>query len=263
MKDTKRILIAEDEPKVAFFLQESLESVDRRYQVVCTTSGEDALNELERSPFDLVVSDLRMPGMNGLELLQRVREQNPTTQTILITAYGSDEVEAASRQLQTRHYFTKPFRIEDFTAAVQQALEDDTGLTREAAMLSEEQFHKITQRLSDLRYEVGAQGILLSDRSGHILTEAGLVENLPVAQVMAVMVGGLERATELTQHLREDRSFNLYYHEGTRYDIYTLNVGEPFFLTLVFDRRQGASRVGMVWLYAKRAVQDLLTFLGT
>jgi len=264
MKDAKRILIVEDEPKVAFFLQESLEAVDDSYSVVCAGCGEDALSELTRSPFDMVVSDLRMPGISGLELLQHVREQSPTTYTILITAYGSDEVEAETHRLQAYKYFTKPFSIQDFTSAVKQALNDDKAPQKmsEPPTLSDEQFDKITQRLSDLRYEVGAQCILLSNGSRQVLDKVGFTENMQTNQIVELMCKGFAHTTQLGQHLREERSFNLHYHEGTRYDIYTANVGEHLFITLVFDRRQGASRVGMVWLYTKRAVQDVLYLIS-
>lgn len=261
MKDTKRILIVEDEPKVAFFLQESLEALDTSYQVVRAASGEDALAHMSNTVFDLVVSDLRMPGISGLELLQRVREQSPTTQTMLITAYGSDQVEAETRRLQACRYFTKPFPIQDFTEAVQQALNSNPAPNRPPPVT--EQLDKITQRLSDLRYEVGAQCVVLSDRSRQIIAETGFTEGLQLDKLVALMSNGFEPSQELGQLLRQDRSLNLHYHEGTRYDIYMTTVGEQFFITLIFDRRQGASRVGMVWLYTKRAVQDLLYSLTT
>lgn len=257
MKDTKRILIVEDEPKVAFFLQESLEAADPNYTVVSANCGEEALNQWSHAPFDLVVSDLRMPGINGLELLQRVREQSPTTPTILITAYGSDEVEAEARRLPACRYFTKPFQIQDLTSAVQAALDESALAETGKPALSGEQLERVTQRLSDLRYEVGAQCVLLSHENGQVLAQAGSPENLPVDQVVALVSRGLARASELAQLLREDRSFSLFYHEGARYDSYTAQAAKPFFITLIFDRRQGASRVGMVWLYTKRAIQDL------
>ncbi len=264
MRDTKNILIVEDEPKVAYFLQESLESTSQNYKVVCAASGEDALNQVSHSLFDLVVSDLRMPGINGLELLQRVRDRNPFTRTILITAYGSDEVEAETRRLQTYRYFTKPFPIEDFTTAVKQAL--DEGVSRKMSgllMLSGERFDKISQRLSDLRYEVGAQCVLLSDDAGQVLTEVGFAENLPLGHVVSLMSSSLAHTAELAQQLHEERSFNLHYHEGARYDIYIANIGDHLYITSIFDRRQGASRVGMVWLYTKRAVQDVLYLIAS
>jgi CheY-like chemotaxis protein len=258
----KHILIVEDEPKVGFFLKESLESLGRGYAVSHVASGEAALDEIARQPYELVVTDLRMPGMSGLDLLSRLREMAPDTRTILITAYGSDDVQDESRRLNAAHYFDKPFQIDDFTAAVQDALDDQPAGASEAPTLNSERLDRIAQRLSDLRFEVGAQCILLADARGRLLTEIGLTDGLTPAILTNLMDGGFASLFEVARHLHEAHAFNLTYHEGVRYDIYAANVGDHLFLTLVFDRRQGASRIGMVWLYTKRAIQDLLDLVS-
>lgn len=263
MTSGKRILIVDDEAKVAFFLQESFESLGRNYQIVRTDSGESALVEMGQSPFDVVITDLKMPGMSGLELMQRVREQYPDTRTILITAYGSDDVEVETRRLKAYRYFTKPFHVEDLITAVQEALREGAASAPGVLVLSDERFERITQRLNDLRYEVGAQCILLADITGHLITQVGITEGLAPLALASLMGGGFAADAEVARHLREDRSFNLHYHEGLRYDIYSTNIGEHLFLILVFDRRMGASRIGMVWLYTKRAIQDLLTMVAS
>jgi len=258
MMDSKRILVVDDEPKVAFFLQASLESLEHNYQVVCAETGETALDEMNRTPFDVVITDLRMPGMNGLELMQRVRESYPQTRTILITAYGSDEVEAETRRLSAYRYLTKPFHIEDLTTAVQEAMGNQTANTTEWVGLSDGQIERLAQRLTDLRYEVGAQCISLADRGGQLVAEVGLTHGIASAQLALLMSQRLVTERETNRLLNEDRSYDLQYHEGARYDVYASNVGNRFSLTLIFDRRMGASRIGMVWLYTKRAIQDLL-----
>jgi DNA-binding response OmpR family regulator len=263
MSNRKRILIVDDEAKVAFFLQESFESLGRNYQVVRADSGESALAEISQAPFDVVITDFRMPGMSGLELMQRVREKASDTRVILITAYGSDDVEAETRRLQAYRYFTKPFHVEDLIAAVQEALREGAASAPGVLVLSGERFDRITQRLNDLRYEVGAQCILLADITGQLITQVGLTDEVAPPTLMALMGGRFAADFEITRHLREDRSFNLHYHEGVRYDIYSTNVGDQLFLALVFDRRMGASRIGMVWLYTKRAIQDLLTMVAS
>jgi DNA-binding response OmpR family regulator len=263
MTDSKRILIVDDEPKVAFFLQESLESLGSNYQVMRADSGESALTEMDRTSFDVLITDLRMPGMSGLELMQYVRENFPQTRVILITAYGSEDVEAETRRLEAYRYFTKPFHIEDLTTAVQEALREGAGSAPGLLVLSGERFDRLTQRLNDLRYEVGAQCILLADITGQLMAEVGITEGLIPPTLTALMGGGFATEFEVTRHLREDRSFNLHYHEGVRYDLYAANVGDQLFLTLIFDRRMGASRIGMVWLYTKRAIQDLLSLVAS
>jgi hypothetical protein len=71
-----------------------------------------------------------------------------------------------------------------------------------------------------------------------------------------------ESSLQMVQQLREERSFNLVYHEGARFDVYSSNVDQGRFVVLVFDRRQGPNRIGIVWLYTKRAVQDLFYLLA-
>ncbi len=251
----KRILIVDDESKVGFFLKETLESLGRGYTVSHVGSGEAALDEMARQPFELVVTDLRMPGMSGMDLLGRVQEVAPATRTILITAYGNDEVENESRRLNAAHYFAKPFPIDEFTAVVQEMLNDQPT---DSPVLNHDSLERVSQRLTDLRFEVGAQCILLSDTGGRLLAEVGLTDGLSPESLTQLMGGGFISLFEVARHLHEGHAFNLTYHEGVRYDIYAANVGDHLYLTLVFDRRQGASRIGMVWLYTKRAIQDLL-----
>jgi hypothetical protein len=118
------------------------------------------------------------------------------------------------------------------------------------------------QRLQDLRFEVGAQVVWLADRTGQVLAEAGMIERVVPAEMVELVNRSFDSSLQLVQQLREDRSFNLVYHEGTRFDIYSSNIDHDRFIVLVFDRRQGPNRIGIVWLYTKRAVQDLYNLLA-
>ncbi len=117
-----RILIVEDEEKVAFFLKESLSGLENGYEVVSTPSAEEALAAIDSYDFDLVVADFRLPGRNGLELISELCSSRPHTRTMLITAYGSDELEAAAYRHNVARYFAKPFRLDEFVEAVQEIL---------------------------------------------------------------------------------------------------------------------------------------------
>jgi len=117
-----RILIVEDEEKVAFFLKESLSDPESRYQVVSASSAEEALSAISALDFDLVIADFRLPGRNGLELIGELGACCPHTQTMLITAYGSEELEAAAYRHNVARYFTKPFRLDKFVQAVHEIL---------------------------------------------------------------------------------------------------------------------------------------------
>ena len=120
---------------------------------------------------------------------------------------------------------------------------------------------RAVQRLQDLRFEVGAQVVWLADRAGQVLAEAGMIERVVPGEMVDVVNRSFDSSLQLVQQLREDRSFNLVYHEGARFDIYSSNIDHERFIVLVFDRRQGPNRIGIVWLYTKRAVQDLYNLL--
>lgn len=124
------------------------------------------------------------------------------------------------------------------------------------------ELERAIQRLQDLRFEVGAQVVWLADRTGQVLAEAGMIERVVPAEMVELVNRSFESSLQLVQRLREDRSFNLVYHEGTRFDIYSSNIDHDRFIVLVFDRRQGPNRIGIVWLYTKRAVQDLYNLLA-
>jgi hypothetical protein len=127
----------------------------------------------------------------------------------------------------------------------------------ETPIVPGKRFEWLVQRLHDLRFEVGAQSVILVDKAGRVLVEVGTIEGLEPAVVGMALSNSLAARLEIGPQLHEERALNLIYHEGVRFDIYAANVDDEMFIALMFDRRQGASRIGMVWLYAKRAIQDL------
>jgi len=124
---TKRVLVAEDDAMVALLIKDGLADLGATFQIETVSSGEEALRKIEHGKWDLVVTDQRMPGMSGLQLIETLKDQNPATLTILITAYGSDEVEQAARRLNVYHYMTKPFPLVDLKRVIEDALAFSQG----------------------------------------------------------------------------------------------------------------------------------------
>lgn len=117
-----RILIVDDSMGVARALSLGLGLYQNGlYQAEMCYSGEEALKRVVEVPFDLLISDLRLPGIDGLSLLDRVRQISPQTRSILITAYGSPDVEERGRNL-VNAYLPKPFMLRDIICAVERVL---------------------------------------------------------------------------------------------------------------------------------------------
>jgi DNA-binding NtrC family response regulator len=116
-----RILVVDDQENVRSALVELLHR--NNYQVSDAGSGEEALELLTSSAFDVIITDVRMNGISGLDLLKLVRQESPATQIIILTGYGSyhDAVEATKQG--AFYYLTKPFHHEDILIIVSKALE--------------------------------------------------------------------------------------------------------------------------------------------
>ena len=116
----KRILFVDDEPNVLDGVRRMLHSMRREWEMVFTSSGQAALTELEAAHFDVIVSDMRMPGMDGATLLTRVQERFPEVVRIVLS--GHTEMEAALRAVPVAHQFlTKPCDPDDLRSVVEQA----------------------------------------------------------------------------------------------------------------------------------------------
>lgn len=118
---TPRVLVVDDDEGVRFTLRGLLE--DEGLEVEEAGSGARALELLDAAAFHLVLTDLRMPGMDGLELLAAIRERPGAPRVILITAHGSERAAVEAMKRGAYDYFKKPFEPEELTAVVRRAVE--------------------------------------------------------------------------------------------------------------------------------------------
>ncbi|MFB3074956.1 MAG: sigma-54-dependent transcriptional regulator, partial [Candidatus Methylomirabilales bacterium] len=116
-----RILIVDDEAGMREFLSIFLER--EGFQVESARDGQEALEAAEKASFDLVISDLRMPTMDGVRLLEGLRKFQPEIPVILMTAYASAESAIEAMKLGAYDYITKPFRVEEVKQVISRALE--------------------------------------------------------------------------------------------------------------------------------------------
>lgn len=123
--EEKRILIIEDDLETAMTLCRILvDHTTEQYQVDVCPLADIALRRLRYEQYDLIVTDLRMPGMSGLELIRYVRQTSPQTHLMLITGFGSPQVEKQVRHLGAT-YLPKPFSLQEFMATIHCILSEE------------------------------------------------------------------------------------------------------------------------------------------
>jgi two-component system response regulator PilR (NtrC family) len=116
-----RVLVVDDEQSMRNMLAIALQQ--EGYEVVTANDGEAARREIEARSLDLIVSDIRMPGLDGIEVLRFAREHLPETEVILITAHASTDSAVEALRLGAYDYITKPFDIDELKLTVKRALE--------------------------------------------------------------------------------------------------------------------------------------------
>ncbi len=128
MTPTRRILIVDDEEHVRFILADVLSRLGPDVEVVEADSGEAAMAMVRETPFDLVLTDLRMPGMTGQELTQAIVETCPGATVIWMTAYGDAAIQAEAARLAVYRCLDKPLDVSDIRQIVRQALEREPNI---------------------------------------------------------------------------------------------------------------------------------------
>ena len=106
----RRILIVEDDPGLRFTMTDALEVAG--FAVTGAPSGTEAIRRLHGEPFDVVVTDLRLPGKDGMEVLRAARGKTPPPSVVVMTGYGSVESAVAAMKSGAEDYLTKPFPVE-------------------------------------------------------------------------------------------------------------------------------------------------------
>lgn len=121
MSALRKVLVVDDDPVVGKSFNRVLSG--KGYIVVTAEDGYDALQKLQSETYDVVFTDLRMPGMNGLEVAERVKARQPWTPVVIVTGYGSGTSEARARAAGVSGFVHKPLSPEMIEAATTRALE--------------------------------------------------------------------------------------------------------------------------------------------
>lgn len=119
------VLVIDDEPDMQLALAHSLKK--KGCQVQCAGNGAEGLKKFKDQPFGLVITDMRMPEMSGMQVLKGIRKLSPQVPVIMMTAYGSVNNAVTAMQAGATDYIQKPFSLETLSTTIQKVCADSTG----------------------------------------------------------------------------------------------------------------------------------------
>ena len=249
----KRILLVDDEKQVLFVVRESLKRLGTHCEIITAHDGYEALTFYQESPFDLVITDVKMPGMDGIRLTEAVRAIDPQIPVIWMTGFGNETIREEARRMEVQYFLAKPLDIADIRQIAREALDvAKHQQTREA--LSPVHSDGLQERMSRLRNDTGAYAVLLITAAGNPIETVGVTQNLDVPTLSALVAGNFLAAHEIAKMLGRESSFKLSYHESDQHNIYAYGIGKNYLLVTVFG---SGTRTGVVWFYTQQAASDL------
>jgi FixJ family two-component response regulator len=258
----KSILIVDDQHEVRRMLRAGIETLDPEFQVLDLPSAEESLVVISMQPVDLLVTDIRLPGISGLELMQKIRKRNSGLKVIVITGLLDPDLLSQVKQAGAEAFFTKPIQMTAFLEAVGRTLEIQsiTEPLELSLQMKAKTALSLPERLSQLRHELDAVAVVLIDERGQTLAQTG---ELPRGEIEALLVPALasvlSAGTRVAISLKKSVPENLLLFKGNRYNLCVANAGSAYALIVLVDK--SGDFPAQIPVVVDSAIQDLLSVL--
>lgn len=264
MADVKKVLVVDDHFEMLELLRSMLELSNEECEVMAVPSAEEGMLELRRIKFDLVITDVRLPGMSGFDFVRRIRKVRAETPVLMITAYSSSEGQKEADELGVLRYFSKPLDTDAVLMAVQVALHGEPPPPPDGVMEIVEETavsDDVVKRLTTLRTDTGASGLMLSTLNGQMVFQVSSDKSLDLLGLSGALANTIQNSFSLAGYLEADVPNTIQYHAGDRVELYCANIGRSYFLTIFFDVQSRRGRIGTIWVFTQRAIKDLVEML--
>ncbi|MEJ2756937.1 MAG: response regulator, partial [Anaerolineales bacterium] len=227
----EHILIVDDHKEAARLIRRHLETLEQEFIIEDVFSGEEALLELSRGETDLLIADVRLPGISGLELMDKLKARNPEAKVVLVSGVTDPKIRQQVAQAGADAFFFKPIDVPEFLDAVERTLGlVDTILTTEIKLHMEEIFDEstaaqpqvgMTELITDLRVSLNATAAMLVGDQGQVLVRAGDLPDPELeTSLMPVLMRAFTAGVSISQFLGQNTPDHFYSYRGENYDLF-------------------------------------------
>jgi DNA-binding response OmpR family regulator len=261
-EEPNKILVVDDSPQISKTLSDLLTASG--YTVRTAPSGERALQILDSATFDLIITDLKMTGMSGIDLAKAVQEKAPGIPVVILTGFGDMDSVINAFRLGVADYLKKPFSIDEVMSVVEREIAKSkrqvTPVAKQAEkpprlyIFQQRDLEQIEAVLSRLRAQATAESAMLVEQAGYVIAAKGLSSSAEVEPLSDLMASSRSTSASLASLLGESQDFSTSYMEGQRVSVYTTSLGRGLYLVVIVPK---GTKQGLVWLYAKEAAVEV------
>jgi CheY-like chemotaxis protein len=268
----ERVLIVDDHKEATRLIRKNLESLEQDLIIADVLSGEEALLELRGGHLDLLIADFRLPGISGLELMDKFKARNPDTKVILISGVTDPEIRKQVAQAGADAFFFKPIDIPEFLDAVERALGlVETILPSELSLHADEMIEEETEEqtkinmaglIPQLRVSLDATAVIMVDDQGQVLVRAGdLPDPALETSLMPMLMRAFTAGVRISHFLGQNVPDHFYSFRGENYDLFLAPVGEAYCL-LILTRPTLQQEMGNIATQVHNTAKSILLSLS-
>ena len=262
-----RVLIVDDQRDILRLIHSTLDTLGHEMNILEAPSGEEALLESSNNKIDLVISDYKLPGITGVELMAKIRARNPDAKFILITAMTDRRTRDEIRNAGAVANFDKPIPLADFMDTVERVLGfKRTLLINEAEASQTEGRSSLSGSLTGLRQKIGAQAVyLLSDR-GRVMERAGdLYDNSMEVSLFSSLMATFSAGNKAARIMLMNDHSHYHVFSGDKHDLILMPISSLYALVVAgekFTAREGVMEAVEAMRAARDGIESNLRSLG-
>jgi len=260
-----RVLVVDDQQDVRSMLRSGVETLGSEFSAVTVPSGEEAVLEMSMQKFDLLVTDVRLPGISGLEVLRRVRTRYPDMKIILITGVLDPVIRRNVADADADAFFLKPIEMADFLDAVERCLGIVEDKMPQSSLLQETDIPEdgIAERLTKLRNDLSAFSAILFDEFGRVVVQAGELpaDEAATATLYPALMSGFSSGMKVSHFLGASRPESLTYFGGTKFALFFAPVSTSHALLVAVNAVQMDEQISYAVQFVYNALYDLQNIL--
>ncbi len=284
-----RVLVVEDNHEVRRMVTASIKTLGEEIEVLDMPSAEEALFIGTSQPLDLVVLDIRLPGMSGFDIIPRLRKRKPEAKIILVTGIDDAEVRQKVSAAGVDAFFFKPIDVAAFLEAVKRCLDfteggdrppiespdqastplpgpetgSASGMNGIGEVATAQLPATLYDRLLELKKQVKAVSVLLVNSAGQIELEAGSSTDISTgSRLLSALMHAFRASLQVSQAMAKGTNESLQYFTAPRQCIYVAPVGMNHSLFVVTAGYFGPDKLGMIYHTIHLVVHELQLHLA-